>query len=88
MSRLAKKLAGCLQPGQPYKKGGEVKGESKKTAKEEIAVFEKAGRKDLVKHEKAEHGMKKGGVCKKCGGKFIDTKNRQSTCGPCRSGKR
>ena len=62
MGRLAKKLEGSLQPGQKaYKKGGAV--ESKATAKEEVAVFKKAGRSDLVKHEKAEAGMKKGGKC-------------------------
>lgn len=39
--------------------------ESKAMAKKEIAVFEKAGRKDLVKHEKAEtKGYAKGGLAK------------------------
>ena len=61
MSRLAKKLAGCLQPGQPYKKGGfvpfeksskdvEVKGKGKEGSKKEEAFDKKQ--------------MKKGGRCK------------------------
>lgn len=62
MGRLAKKLEGSLQPGQKaYKKGGAV--EDKATAKKEIEVFKKAGRPDLVKHEKKEAGLKKGGCC-------------------------
>lgn len=39
--------------------------DSKKMAKEEIKVFQKAGRPDLVKHEKAEYGLKGGGTVAK-----------------------
>lgn len=49
--------------GKKFAGGGDVK-ESKAMAKKEIAVFKKAGRPDLVKHEKAEYGMKKGGKTK------------------------
>ena len=44
-----------------YKKGGSVK-ESKAMAKKEIAFMKKKGApKSMIKHEKAEYGMKKGG---------------------------
>ena len=47
-----------------YKKGGSVKKpkESKEMAKKEIAFMKKKGApKSMIKHEKAEYGMKKGG---------------------------
>ena len=45
-----------------YKKGGSVK-ESKAMAKKEIAFMKKKGApKSMIKHEKAEYGMKKGGM--------------------------
>ena len=48
-----------------FKKGGEMK-ESKAMAKKEISFMEKKGApKSMIKHEKAEYGMKKGGTTKK-----------------------
>lgn len=48
-----------------FKKGGEMK-ESKAMAKKEISFMEKKGApKSMVKHEKEEYGMKKGGSTKK-----------------------
>ncbi len=47
-----------------YKKGGSVKKskESKEMAKKEISFMKKKGApKSMIKHEKAEYGMKKGG---------------------------
>ncbi len=50
------------EPGMGYKKGGEIK-DSKKMAKKEIAFMKKKGApKSMIKHEKAEYGMKKGGM--------------------------
>ena len=50
-----------------YKKGGSVK-ESKAMAKKEIAFMKKKGApKSMIKHEKAEYSMKKGGMA---GGSF------------------
>ena len=47
-----------------FKKGGEMK-ESKAMAKKEISFMEKKGApKSMIKHEKAEYGMKKGGMKK------------------------
>ena len=47
--------------GKTFTKGGEMK-ESKAMAKKEISFMEKKGApKSMVKHEKAEYGMKKGG---------------------------
>ena len=53
--------------------GGPVKesemAESKKMAKKEIAFMEKKGApKSMIKHEKAEYGMKKGGAAYARGG--------------------
>lgn len=51
-----------------FKKGGEMK-ESKAMAKKEISFMEKKGApKSMVKHEKEEYGMKKGGTTKKYAG--------------------
>ena len=45
-----------------FSKGGDMK-ESKAMAKKEIAFMEKKGApKSMIKHEKAEYGMKKGGM--------------------------
>lgn len=51
--------------GKKFKEGGEMK-ESKAMAKKEIAFMQKKGApKSMIKHEKAEYGMKKGGMtCK------------------------
>ena len=50
--------------GKKFRKGGEMK-ESKAMAKKEIAFMEKKGApKSMIKHEKAEYGMKAGGSCK------------------------
>ena len=52
------------------KKGGEPMKESKAMAKKEIAFMKKKGApKSMIKHEKAEYGMKKGGMAKS-GGSF------------------
>ena len=49
--------------GRKFAGGGEM--ESKKMAKKEIAFMEKKGApKSMIKHEKAEYGMKKGGKAK------------------------
>ena len=48
--------------GKKFSKGGEMK-ESKAMAKKEVAFMEKKGApKSMIKHEKAEYGMKKGGI--------------------------
>jgi len=50
-----------------YKKGGKVK-DSKAMAKKEISFMKKKGApKSMIKHEKAEYGMKKGGMAKSGG---------------------
>ena len=50
-----------------YKKGGSVK-ESKAMMKKEVAFMKKKGApKSMIKHEKAEYGMKKGGMAKSGG---------------------
>ena len=48
--------------GRKFAKGGDMK-ESKAMAKKEISFMEKKGApKSMIKHEKAEYGMKKGGI--------------------------
>ena len=48
--------------GRKFSKGGDMK-ESKAMAKKEISFMKKAGApKSMIKHEKAEYGMKKGGI--------------------------
>lgn len=48
--------------GRKFSKGGDM-AESKAMAKKEISFMEKKGApKSMVKHEKAEYGMKKGGI--------------------------
>jgi hypothetical protein len=56
-----------VEPEMSYKKGGNVK-DSKAMAKKEIAFMKKKGApKSMIKHEKAEYGMKKGGMAKSGG---------------------
>ena len=51
--------------GRKFSGGGEMK-ESKAMAKKEISFMEKKGApKSMIKHEKAEYGMKKGGADRK-----------------------
>lgn len=57
-----------------FSKGGDMK-ESKAMAKKEIAFMEKKGApKSMVKHEKAEYGMKKGGTAKYANGGITTAK--------------
>ena len=57
-----------------FKKGGEMK-ESKAMAKKEISFMEKKGApKSMVKHEKEEYGMKKGGMKKMATGGITTAK--------------
>ena len=56
--------------GKTFQRGGEMK-ESKAMAKKEISFMEKKGApKSMIKHEKAEYGMKKGGMKKMAAGGF------------------
>ena len=60
-SKVAKEYS-TESKGMTFRKGGEMK-ESKAMAKKEIAFMQKKGApKSMIKHEKAEYGMKKGGV--------------------------
>ena len=53
--------------GKTFKKGGDIV-ESKKMMKKEVAFMQKKGApKAMIKHEKAEAGMKKGGMPMKDG---------------------
>ena len=57
-----------------FKGGGEMK-ESKAMAKKEISFMEKKGApKSMVKHEKEEYGMKKGGMKKMASGGITTAK--------------
>ena len=57
-----------------FKRGGEMK-ESKAMAKKEISFMEKKGApKSMVKHEKEEYGMKKGGMKKMATGGITSAK--------------
>ena len=59
--------------GKKFREGGEMK-DSKAMAKKEIAFMEKKGApKSMIKHEKAEYGMKKGGMtsCKEVAKKEV-----------------
>jgi hypothetical protein len=59
-----------VEPEVAYKKGGAVK-DSKAMAKKEIAFMKKKGApKSMIKHEKAEYGMKKGVKKMSAGGSF------------------
>ena len=60
--------AGMSKP-KAMKEGGEMKKESKAMAKKEIAFMQKKGApKSMIKHEKEEYGMKKGGKAYASGG--------------------
>lgn len=59
--------------GKKFREGGAMK-DSKAMAKKEIAFMEKKGApKSMIKHEKAEYGMKKGGMagCKEVAKKEV-----------------
>jgi len=70
-----------------FKKGGEMK-ESKAMAKKEISFMEKKGApKSMVKHEKEEYGMKKGGMKKMATGGITTAKmGAVKTAAPSRDG--
>ena len=61
-----------------FKEGGEMK-ESKAMAKKEIAFMQKKGApKSMIKHEKAEYGMKKGGsVCEAAAKKEVKSHEKR-----------
>lgn len=60
--------------GRKFAQGGDMK-ESKQMAKKEIAFMEKKGApKSMIKHEKAEYGMKKGGAAKYANGGITTAK--------------
>ena len=60
--------AGMSKPKR-MKEGGEMKKDSKAMAKKEIAFMQKKGApKSMIKHEKEEYGLKKGGKAYKSGG--------------------
>jgi hypothetical protein len=60
--------------GKTFKKGGEMK-ESKAMAKKEISFMQKKGApKSMIKHEKEEYGMKKGGMKKMASGGITSAK--------------
>ena len=69
-----------------FKKGGEMK-ESKAMAKKEISFMEKKGApKSMVKHEKAEYGMKKGGKAYASGGITSAKMGAVKTAAPSKDG--
>ena len=70
-----------------FKKGGEMK-ESKAMAKKEISFMEKKGApKSMIKHEKEEYGMKKGGMKKMASGGITSAKmGSVRTAAPSRDG--
>ena len=69
-----------------FKKGGEMK-ESKAMAKKEISFMEKKGApKSMVKHEKAEYGMKKGGKAYASGGITSAKMSAVKTAAPSKDG--
>ena len=60
--------------GKKFSQGGDMK-ESKAMAKKEISFMEKKGApKSMIKHEKAEYGMKKGGMKKMATGGITSAK--------------
>ena len=66
--KFAKKVGVPQSVGREFTKagGGEMKKESKAMAKKEISFMQKKGApKSMIKHEKEEYGMKKGGKVKK-----------------------
>lgn len=65
--------------GRKFGSGGQMK-ESKAMAKKEIAFMEKKGApKSMIKHEKAEYGMKKGGMagCKEVAKKEVKSHEKR-----------
>lgn len=64
--------------GKKFREGGKMK-ESKAMAKKEIAFMQKKGApKSMVKHEKAEYGMKKGGsVCEAAAKKEVKSHEKR-----------
>ena len=64
--------------GKKFGRGGEMK-ESKAMAKKEIAFMQKKGApKSMIKHEKAEYGMKKGGsVCEAAAKKEVKSHEKR-----------
>ena len=63
--------------GEFFAKGGQMK-ESKAMAKKEIAFMEKKGApKSMIKHEKAEYGMKSGGRIASKGEHPVQTKSKR-----------
>ena len=65
---IALSEAGKSKP-KAMKEGGKMKKESKAMAKKEIAFMQKKGApKSMIKHEKEEYGMKKGGKAYARGG--------------------
>jgi hypothetical protein len=73
--------------GKKFSKGGEMK-ESKAMAKKEISFMERKGApKSMVKHEKEEYGMKKGGMKKMASGGITSAKmGSVKTAAPSRDG--
>ena len=68
-SKVAKEFS-KESKGMTFQKGGEMKKDSKAMAKKEIAFMQKKGApKSMIKHEKAEYGMKKGGKAYAGGGR-------------------
>ena len=70
-----------------FSRGGEMK-ESKAMAKKEISFMEKKGApKSMIKHEKEEYGMKKGGMKKMASGGITTAKmGTVRTAAPSRDG--
>ena len=67
--------------GRKFSGGGEMK-ESKAMAKKEISFMEKKGApKSMIKHEKEEYGMKKGGMKKMASGGITKAKMGSVTAG-------
>ena len=74
--KFAKKVGVPQSVGREFtkKEGGEMKKDSKAMAKKEIAFMQKKGApKSMIKHEKAEYGMKSGGKAYARGGMTKDT---------------
>ena len=69
-----------------FSRGGQMK-ESKAMAKKEISFMEKKGApKSMIKHEKAEYGMKKGGKAYASGGITTAKMGAVKTAAPSRDG--
>lgn len=77
---FAKKVGVPQSVGREFtkKEGGTVK-ESKAMMKKEVSFMKKAGApKSMIKHEKAEAGMKKGGKVKKMAGGGLAAGHKQA----------